>query len=71
MGVSQQAERAQRVALAQLQAQPQQLDLSGMALSVSPRLWPNRRVATLLVGNNICETITNMITLWQFIVDLP
>ena len=35
--------------LTQPPAQPQHLDLSGTALS--PRLWPNRRVATLLVCN--------------------
>jgi len=47
MGVLQQAERAQQVALAQPLAQLQHLDLSGTPLS--PRLWPNRRVTTLLV----------------------
>jgi len=46
MGMSQQAERAQRVALAQPAAQPQPLDLSETVLSL--RLWPNRWVATLL-----------------------
>jgi len=50
MGMLQQAERAQRMALAQPPAQPQHLDLSGMPLS--QRLWPNRRVVTLLVANN-------------------
>jgi len=56
MGVSQQAEWAQWVALAQPPAQPQQLDLSGMALSL--RLWPNRRVATLLVTHIVIRLVT-------------
>ena len=58
MGVLQQAERAQQVALAQAPAQSQQLDLSGTTLS--PQLWPNRQVATLLVSYNFTTQFTNV-----------
>jgi len=68
MGVLQQAERAQQVALAQAPAQSQQLDLSGTTLS--PQLWPNRRVATLLVANilEIVPVIKNKIS--QYLVKM-
>ena len=39
-------------------AQPQHLDLSSTPLS--PQLWPNRQVATLLVSYNFTTQFTNV-----------